>query len=446
MTTEVEQWQTEGKPVYQAYGAITELFQCQDKTVLLEGPAGTGKTMGGCHYLNALAEQHPGCRILMCRKTRTSMTESILVTFEQKVMYARPDVLAGPHRMHRMGYDYPNGSRIVIGGMDDPARIMSTEYDIAYLCEAVEFTIDDWEMIRSRLRNNVIPFQQIIADTNPGAPSHWLNKYASEGRITRIRSRHTDNPTITDDYLDTLKSLTGARYQRLYLGKWVGQEGLVFEDWNPDIHIIDEAPQRMSRYFASKDWGWTNPGVSIIFGEDGDGRLYVLHQVYMTQRTIHWWQLKDKQLDNKWRITRSGRGAWVCDPSQPAHIASYRKEQQMRAVEANNDIEYGLTRIQERLTVAGDGKPRLMFVRGNLERIDQSLVEKYEPTCTEEEFDAYVWAEPREDRNMKEEPVDQFNHGIDALRYGVVYAERDAGGFSYRNVGPKRNRRRPVYA
>jgi phage terminase large subunit len=40
--------------------------------------------------------------------------------------------------------------------------------------------------------------------------------------------------------------------------------------------------------------------------------------------------------------------------------------------------------------------------------------------CTEEEFDSYVWPKGVDGKPVKEEPVKEHDHGLDALRYLVA--------------------------
>ena len=117
------------------------LFRCKDPEVLLEGPAGTGKTRALLEYVNYLCEEYPGIRVLIFRKTRTSMNESVLVTWEEKVLWENhPAKVGDAHRNNRQHYRYPNGSHVVIGGMDNSDRIISTEYDVAACIEDTEVT------------------------------------------------------------------------------------------------------------------------------------------------------------------------------------------------------------------------------------------------------------------------------------------------------------------
>src|SRR5207244_1332949 len=141
---------------------------------------------------------------------------------------------------------------------DETTRVMSTEYDLIYVQEAREAGEHEWEALTTRLRNGVMPYQQIIGDTNPDAPTHWIMQRANAKRLRLVPSRHEDNPTVTTEYIATLDALTGVRYQRLRLGRWVAAEGLVYDGWDRAVHVVDpfEIPSAWSRYL-SIDFGYT---------------------------------------------------------------------------------------------------------------------------------------------------------------------------------------------
>src|SRR6185503_16380961 len=115
--------------------------------------------------------------------------------------------------------------------------LFSTEFDLIYVNEATELTENEWESLHRALRNNVAPYQQLVGDCNPDAPTHWLNQRCIAGRTKRLLSRHADNPTLTPAYLERLDRLTGVRRQRLFLGLWVAAEGQIWEQFDPQHHV-----------------------------------------------------------------------------------------------------------------------------------------------------------------------------------------------------------------
>lgn len=209
---------------------------------LLVGPAGTGKTWGVILLLHLLSARKPGLRILICRKTREALTESVLVTYEQEVLPAtgHRKLAEGVKRRVRQAYHYPNGTEWIVGGLDRPSKILSTSYDIVFVNEAIELAEEDWETIQSRIgrpeRSHSL--NCLIGDTNPGAPSHWLKQRCDRGQTKEWVSRHRDNPALWsggrwtpagEAYLARLGRLTGTRRKRLLEGVWAAGEAQWFD-------------------------------------------------------------------------------------------------------------------------------------------------------------------------------------------------------------------------
>lgn len=249
---------------YTPRGGAHSLFTCRDLSILYDGPAGTGKSRAALEKMDLFCRKYDRCRCALVRKTRHSLTESALVTYENKVLDHERDaaILDGAGRANRQSYDYPNGSTVVLAGMDRPERIMSTEFDLIVVCEATELSEDEGEKLSTRLRNGVGPYHQIVYECNPAAPSHWLKRAADDGRMTRIMSRHEDNPEVTAQYLSLLDNLTGHRHQRLRKGLWAAAEGAVYPEFDANKHVIDrfEIPPSWRR-FRCIDFGYTNPFV-----------------------------------------------------------------------------------------------------------------------------------------------------------------------------------------
>jgi len=101
--------------VYEVRGGAAEVFSTKAREVLVEGPARTGKTRALLEKAYAVARKYPGARILLVRKTRASMSESVLQTLEDFVIAPNEPWLGTAKRTHREAYRLPNGSVIVPG-------------------------------------------------------------------------------------------------------------------------------------------------------------------------------------------------------------------------------------------------------------------------------------------------------------------------------------------
>lgn len=401
---------------YQPFGAALRAFYCREPEVLLDGPAGTGKSRALLEKVHLCLLKYEGARALIVRKTRASMTESVLVTFEDKVLPAGSPIKEGAQRRMRQAYHYPNGSELVVGGMDNADKIMSTEYDMIAVFESTELGEDDWEKLTTRLRNGVMPYQQMIGDCNPSGPSHWLNQRCLSGKTVRLLSRHEDNPTVTESYLEKLRALTAARRARLYEGKWAAQEGLVYDGFDAAVHVVSAMPAGWEQWkkIRSIDFGYTNPFVCQWWAVDPDGRMYLYREIYYTRRLVedHARQIKELSAGERFEAT-------VAD--HDAEDRATLERHGIHTTPAHKAITTGIQAVQSRLRPAGDERPRLFLLADSLVEADPELIEAKKPYSTQQEFGEYLWPKGHDGKPEKEVPIDDNNHGMDAGRYAVAH-------------------------
>jgi phage terminase large subunit len=416
---------------YQPHGTAKELFENRSPEVLLSGPAGTGKSRACLEKLHLMALLNPGMRGLIVRKTLASLGSTGLVTFREHVAKEALESSTvqwyGGSPQESPQYRYSNGSVIVVGGMDKATRIMSSEYDVVYVQEAIELTEDDWEAITTRLRNGKISFQQLMADTNPSVPTHWLKQRCDRGSTVMLNCRHEDNPVLFQDgfltpageaYIGKLDALTGVRYQRLRKGLWVAAEGLIYESFDPAVHLVDpfEIPESWTRYWVV-DFGFTNPFVLQWWAEDPDGRLYLYREIYRTRRLV------EDHAKDALAAVQDKDGDWT-EPKPRAIIADHDAEDRatlqrhlgLATTAAKKGVSDGIQAVQSRLKTADDGRPRLFLVRGALIERDSALADAKRPASTEEEIVGYVW-DTAPGKAPKETPLKENDHGMDCVRY-----------------------------
>jgi phage terminase large subunit len=401
---------------YEPRGAALALFNAREREVVLAGPAGTGKTRGSLEYVHWCASEFPRMRGLLLRKTLVDLTSSALVTFREKVLHPAEGVrFFSGNRERPAAYQYPNGSELVVGGLDKASKVLSSEYDLIYVNQAEELDEAEWETLTMRARYGVMPWQQVLADANPGPPTHWLLARANRGMLRMLESRHDDNPAVTPEYLAALDALTGIRHARYRLGLWAAAEGMVYDEYDPVVHLVDPfpIPATWKRYW-SIDFGYTNPFVCQWWAEDGDGRLYRYRELYMSQRLVE---------DHAEEVKKFSAGeprpqAIICDHDAEGR-ATLERHLGMKTIAAKKAISDGIQAVQARLRKAGDGKPRLFFFRDATVERDRILADKKLPTSTEGEIESYVW-DVSNGRKKGETPVDADNHGMDCLRYMVA--------------------------
>ncbi len=435
---------------YAARGAALEVFRRREKEVLLAGPAGTGKSRAALEKIHAMCLRTPNVRALMVRQTLVSLTATGLVTYKTHVA---AESLASGHvywfggsQSEPPAFRYSNGSTITVGGMDKPDKVMSAEYDVAYVQEATELTVEAWEKITTRLRNGAISFQQLIADCNPQQPTHWLKKRCDEGRCVMLHSRHEDNPVLFNadgsmtkrgqEYMELLDALTGVRKERLRYGRWAAAEGIVYEGWDPRIHLSDRKvlPDSWERVW-SIDFGFTNPFVWQQWAVDPDGRLWLEHEIYRTKRLVedHVEDIKDVVLVKKNRVIGAdgkidaARSQWkysrprkiICDHDAEDR-ATFERHMGMSTSAAKKSVSDGIQAMQTRLKVQGDGLPRLLVLRDSLVSRDEERAQAGKPLGFVAEIEGYIFPIGQDGKPQKEDPVKDDDHSMDASRYTVA--------------------------
>jgi hypothetical protein len=420
-------------------GAAQRLFaDTTSAEIVLAGQAGTGKSVTALHRIHHAALHWPGANCLILRKTARTLGSTTLATFEKRVIapeWRKTVTWYGGSPREPASYRYANGSRVTVGGMDAPDKIMSSEYDLIFADEMTELIIDDWEAASSRLRNGVLPWQQLLGCCNPSHPKHWARQRGLEGLLLMLTSRHADNPAYAHEdgtwteagrqYIEgRLGNLTGVRRKRLLDGIWAAADGIIYGDWDDALHLVDpfDPPPEWPRWWTV-DFGFTNPFTIQWWAEDPDGRLWMYREIYRTGRLV------EDHAREILSIVAPG-GQWVeprpqgilCDHDAEGR-ATLERHLGMSTRPAKKAVSVGIQAVQARLRPAGDGRPRLFVMRGALVEADPELKDSRKPTCLADEIGGYVWAPSADGKPQKEEPLKVGDHAMDCMRY--LCLERD---------------------
>lgn len=405
-------------------GAAREAQGITDHEWLLTGPAETGKTWAWCWRLDSLLRATPRAHAAIVRRVRADMVGSVIRTWERVAgIRGMPDVFGGKDPRW---YDYSNGSRVEVAGLDRDSKTLSAEFDWLAVNQAEELTEENWSLLASRTtgRGAVTPHPMLFGDCNPGPASHWI---LSRAPLRRLESFHRDNPTLfaadgtptpqwTERTLPTLEALVGVRRDRLLLGKWVSAEGTVY-DFQRGVHLVPrfEIPKSWRRIRAI-DFGYTHPFVCQWWAIDEDGRMYLYRELYHTRRIVQ---------DHARQIIAESDGEDI-EETVADHDAEDRATLHAAGIvtsPAQKSVSPGIQAVQRRLRTAGDGRPRLFVLEGSLVERDPELAAAHRPTCTAEEFEVYAWQRGRDGAVSREEPAKVYDHGMDAMRYAVAYVD-----------------------
>lgn len=420
---------------YEPRGGARDLLLARDETVLVSGPAGTGKSVAALMKIHTTSLLVPNMVTLLLRQTAASLGASTLRTYEQ---FVAAQELASDHVTWFGGsgskpaaYRYPNGSLIIPGGMDRPGKFLSMDVDRVLIDESNQVSVTAVEVVATRLRGKAATYKQMVLLTNPDHPDHHLLKMAQEGRARHIHSLHTDNPYLYNrdgtptkagaEYLSRLASLTGVRRKRYLEGKWVAAEGMVYEDWTLSDNVVDWFPvPREWPLLLSVDFGYNDAFVCQWWRIDPDGRMYLTREIHQSQVLVEDHARRIRSIMEEHKDTEPAPFRIVCD-HQLEDRKTLERHLKMPTVPAKKGISRGVQFVSARVRKQGDGKPRLLVFKDAVVGRDSGAEARHIPRGFAAEVNGYVWETIRgTDGIPKEQPRDLNNHSMDAGRYAVA--------------------------
>lgn len=200
-----------------------------------------------------------------------------------------------------------------------------------------------------------------------------------------------DNPFIPKEELDKAgKEIPEDRFAQEYLADFRKTEGLVYKEFNRELHLSREVPKTVSDTILGIDFGYTNPSSIIPIKVDGDGHFWILEEWYKTGQTT-------EQIAEQAKLYKSTKV--YADPAEPDRIELLRKAG-LNCRDVSKDIVAGVDRVRE------------LFKQGRIH---------IAPECHNliYELETYRYPEKKPDQNEQEKPVKENDHALDALRYAL---------------------------
>lgn len=316
-------------PAYEWRGGNAALIDSQDREVIVEGGSETGKTMAACYKSHMACREYPKVQGALVRKVASSISGTVLLTLKRIIGNFPVTYYGGDHNPERI--IYPNGSQIWIGGMDNPAKVLSGERDFIQVCQAEEMSVDDWEIMTTRTtgRGAVMPYTQVFGDCNPSGQKHFLLQRKRAGYLRMLPTFHQDNPALWDGHdwteqgrrtIETLDKLTGTRKTRLRSGLWGVSEGAVFDNVT-ERKITDEEIEQFDNILHGIDWGFFPDPFSYgkMHFDAGQRKLYIFDEYRVWRKNNR--ETYDYLMEHK-KIKLND--LIIADSNRPESVADYR--------------------------------------------------------------------------------------------------------------------------
>ncbi|WP_422124789.1 PBSX family phage terminase large subunit [Planococcus sp. X10-3] len=366
------------------------------------GGASSGKSHGVVQKVikKALMQWERPRRVLFTRKVAATIKDSI---FEDVMACLSSFGILEHCKINMTDYriTLPNGAVFLFKGMDNPEKIKSIKgiSDIV-MEEASEFNLEDYTQLTLRLREKKHKHRQLFLMFNPVSKLNWVYKYFFEPKealknVTILHSTFEDNKFLDDSVRENLQNLAARNpaYYRIYaLGEFATLDKLIFPSY--EKRLLDQTELRHLPSYFGLDFGYINDPSAFIHVkvDEKEKKLYIVEE-YVKQGMLN---------DEIARAIKSlGYSKEV--------ITADSAEQKSIAEIARHDIS--------RIRPARKGKDSVMNGIQFLNQF-QIIVDERCFKVTEE-LENYTWKKDKKTGEYHNEPVDSYNHTIDAIRYAV---------------------------
>lgn len=375
------------------------------------GGASSGKSHGVVQkviFKACMPWKHPR-KVLFTRKVGRSIKDSI---FEDVKACLADWNLLDKCKVNNTDFriTLPNGAEFLFKGMDDPEKIKSIKgISDVVMEEATEFTLEDYTQLTLRLREKKHKDRQIFLMFNPVSKLNWVFKYffSEESNVDATRtsiyhSTYTDNRFLDDDnrkVIEDLKARNPAYFRIYALGEFATLDKLVFPTYiKRRLDKNSEELRKLDSDFGL-DFGYVNDPSAFIHVkvDEKNKRVYILEEF-----------TKKGMLNDEIAETIKNLG--------------YSKE----VITADSAEQKSITEIR------GKGVNRIRAAKKGPDSIRQGIqwLLQYElivdDRCVKliEELENYTWKKDKKTGEYTNEPVDSYNHVIDAIRYAVEHRSK----------------------
>lgn len=396
-------------PVHPVY---RPLYINKDKfIVLVTGGRGSGKSFEVARFLERLTFEK-GRKILFTRYTLVSASKSIIPEVEDKIERD------GTKEYFKVTKDRLintyTGSEIMFMGIktssgNQTAKLKSIQGISVFVCDEAEEWVseEDYDKMVLSIREEDIQ-NMVVVVMNPANTSHFIyQKYIKDTHRVEVIdgvpvqiSTHPNVLHIHTTYMDNLEYLSKEflrevkeikekdpdKYARVVIGKWSDMnEGAIFRKYTK----IDAIPMFVKTCAIGIDFGYTNdPTAAVLCGLHGN-TLYLDELCYQTHMGSG---------DIIKHLRPYSAFDMIADSADPRLINDLRRGglQMIPVVKGAGSVIAGLNKMLELDIVVTSRSVNLI-----------------------NELDNYCWSKDKDGRLINE-PIDKYNHLIDAARYFVL--------------------------
>jgi hypothetical protein len=283
-----------------------------------------------------------------------------------------------------------NGSRIVsLPGKESTIRSYSN-VALLLLDEASRVVDELYRSVRPML---AVSQGRLIALSTPfGQRGFFWHEWLHNTSFKKVKVTWHDCPRITPAFIAQERASLGDQWVRQeYECSFEALAGLVYPDFHEQA-VIDLLPPTLNgRLVGGLDFGWRNPFAALWSRRDHDDVLTLIGERYLRQTPLH---------EHAQALRQQPGVMWYADPAGATEIAELRSAG-LAVRRGDNDIRLGIAAVSARLRT------------GRLKVLGRA--------CPNLPAEARLYRYPTANERgvLGENPVDENNHALAALRYLV---------------------------
>lgn len=468
-------------------GSTAERFHASRAKIRLTGGGfGSGKSTALIAEVLKIAVDYPGSTLLVARATFPKLNSTVRREFFNWCppswikSWNKTDNTVVLHNDTTIDFRYI--AQRDAGAGESTSNLLSANYSAVFVdqIEDAEITESDFEQLLGRLRDNT-PYagtditmprtgpRMMVLTCNPTLgwvykrlvkPYHnylagkldydlicVMDEYGmpvldADGKqqplIEVFESSTYDNAqNLAPDYIQTLEATyRGKMRQRYLLGKWVAFEGVVYDEYDEDVHVIPHQYMldhvqsiRMNGYemvpIEAYDFGITAPSCYLFGVTDPDGAVYLLDGYYEREMGVTEQAAKITEIRTRYGVgyVRPEDMHLFADPQVAKRtnaansgiglsVQEMFRRQGIHMRLASNDKMPGIMRVKEML------EPRTTVINPFTTAYGAPMLYVADTlTFLRDEITTYRWKKGVHDDVPTDKPVEVNDHAMDALRY-----------------------------
>jgi phage terminase large subunit len=355
---------------------------------VIQGGTSASKTFSILAILIDKAIKQPGLEISVVSETIPHLRRGANRDF-LKIMKETGRYIPNNYNKTLLRYDFTNGSYIEFFSADSEEKLRGARRNILYLNEANNINYDAYQQLEIRTDGD------IYLDFNPTSTFWAHTEVLVQPNAEHLILTYKDNEALSQEIISSLemsreKAKTSTYWEnwcRVYLDGEIGSvEGTIYNDYL----VIDKIPQDARLLCYGLDFGFSQDPAALVAIYKYDDTLVIDEVIYRTG-------VLNSELSNL--MKQNGvTGEIFSDSAEPKSIAELKRYgHQVKPVEKGRDsIKFGIQLVQEY---------KLLVTRRS--------------TNILEELSKYMYKKNR-NGGYDPEPIDMYNHAMDAMRYGVM--------------------------